>query len=75
MCQIARSYQCEVKRLFSRNGLKRCAMGTEFRRKDCQGSVKLRGKHVSQGPEHKFRQESEYCPAGIYFRRNPRELR
>jgi hypothetical protein len=80
-------YQCEVKKLFSRNGEKRWEWvistvadairdgASEFRCKDCHGAVKLHGKHVAHGPaphvEHKSRQDSEYCPAGIYFRQNP----
>ena len=54
----------------------------EFRCKDCHGAVKLYKKHVAGGPaphaEHKVRHDSEYCPAGMYFRqatdgREPRE--
>lgn len=45
---------------------------TEFRCKDCHGSVKLHKRHVANGPaphvEHKVRLDSEYCPAGMYFR-------
>jgi len=80
-------YECEVKKLFLRNGVKRWewAVSTvadairdgarDFRCKDCHGEVRLHGRHVAHGPaphvEHKSRQDSEYCPAGIYFRQNP----
>jgi hypothetical protein len=80
-------YDCEVKRLYMRDGEKRWqwvtasvsdAVGhgdTHYRCKDCHGAVKLHGKNVANGPaphvEHKSRQDSEYCPAGIYFRQNP----
>ena len=81
-----RIYQCEVKKLFSRYGAKRWEWVmssvadalrdgvSEFRCKDCHGAAKLHGKHVAHGPsphvEHKSRQDSEYCPAGMYFRQN-----
>ena|ERR1700736_5870129 len=77
-------YECEVKKLFKKDGLNewrwvvrlvKDAISdgvTEFRCKDCHGAVKLLGKNVAHGPsphvEHKSRQDSEYCPAGIYFR-------
>src|SRR5947209_3991557 len=77
-------YECEVKRQFKIDGVKvwrwitmpvkdALAEGvTEFRCKDCHGAVKLHGKHVAHGPaphvEHKSRQDSEYCPAGFYFK-------
>ena len=80
-------YRCEVKKLFLRNGQKTLEWvevavadairdaAIEYRCKDCQGAVKLHGKHVLHGPaphvEHRSRQDSEYCPAGIHFRRNP----
>jgi hypothetical protein len=45
---------------------------TEFRCKDCHGSVKLHKRHVATGPaphvEHKLRGDSEYCSGGMYFR-------
>jgi hypothetical protein len=82
-----RIYECEVKKLFLRNGVKTwqwvaMAVGdalregaTEFRCKDCHGTVKLHSKHVAHGPaphvEHKSRQDSEYCPSGFYFKQNP----
>jgi len=82
-----RIYQCEVKKLFSRNGEKRWEWVTssvadalrdgvsEFRCKDCHGAVRLHGKHVAHGPaphvEHKSRQDSEYCPSGMYYRQHP----
>lgn len=85
-------YECEVKKLFKKDGINewrwvvrpvKDAISdgvTEFRCKDCHGAVKLLGKKVAHGPEphvvHKSRQDSEYCPAGIYFRQNPgREAR
>jgi hypothetical protein len=51
-----------------------------YRCKDCHGKVKLFDKHVSHAAsphaEHISRQDSEYCPAGMYFRQNPgREAR
>ncbi len=55
---------------------------TEFRCKDCHGAVKLFKSHKVGGPgshvEHKVREDSEYCPAGLYFQkatdgREPRE--
>lgn len=80
-------YECEVKKLFVRNGQKELAWVTmsvadaladgvtEYRCKDCHGQVKLHGKHVERGPaphvEHRSRQDSEYCPTGFYFRQNP----
>lgn len=45
---------------------------TDFRCKECHGEVKLLRKNVAHGAaahaEHKVRQDSEYCPMGIYFR-------
>jgi hypothetical protein len=80
-------YTCEVKKLFLRNGEKvwnwvvaevaDAIRGevTQFRCKDCHGAVRLHGKHVKHGPaphvEHKSRQDSEYCPSGMYFRQHP----
>ena len=80
-------YDCEVKRLYFRDGKKQWIWitmpvkkaleeaATEFRCKDCHGAVKLHGRHVAHGPaphiEHKSRKDSEYCPAGFYFRQNP----
>jgi len=80
-------YECEVKKLFLRDGTKRWEWvvmpvadairngATEFRCKDRHGSVRLHGKHVAHGPaphvEHKSRQDSEHCPAGFYFRQCP----
>jgi hypothetical protein len=81
-------YEYEVKKLFMRAGGKRLGWviatvadairdgATEYRCKDCHGAVKLHGKHVQHGPaphvEHKSRQDSEYCPAGMYFRHHAR---
>ena len=46
---------------------------TEFRCKDCGGEVKLFRTHKVGGPaphaEHKNRQDSEYCPTGMHFRK------
>ena len=46
---------------------------TEFRCKDCGGAVKLFKRNVANGPaphiEHKLRSDSEYCAAGMYFRK------
>jgi len=80
-------YECEVKKLFMRDGVKRWEWlrmsvadairegATEFRCKDCHGAVRLHGKHVAHAPaphvEHKSRQDSEYCPSGMYFRQHP----
>ena len=47
---------------------------TEFRCKDCGGAVKLFRSHKADGPgshvEHKSKQDSEYCPAGLHFRKS-----
>jgi hypothetical protein len=83
-------YECEVKVLFKRDGEKYTkwvvrpvadailAGATEFRCRDCHGAVRLHGKNVAHGPtphvEHKSREDSEYCPAGIYFRQNPERI-
>ena len=80
-------YECEVKVLFKRDGAKYrkwvvrsvadaiVACATEFRCKDCSGAVRLLGRNVAHGSlphvEHKVREDSEYCPGGMYFRRNP----
>jgi hypothetical protein len=80
-------YSCQVKKLFVRDGEKVWDWviadvadairdeATQFRCKDCFGAVRLHRKHVENGPaphvEHKSRQDSEYCPAGMYFRRHP----
>ena len=46
---------------------------TEFRCKDCFGELKLFKSHKAGGSapyaEHKSRQDSEYCPAGMYFQK------
>ena len=46
---------------------------TEFRCKDCGGEVKLFRTHKVGGPaphaEHKSRQDSEYCPTGMHFKK------
>lgn len=48
---------------------------TNYRCKECHGKVRLHGRHVQHGPaphaEHCSRQDSEYCPLGIYFRQDP----
>lgn len=80
-------YECEAKKLFLRNGRKRwewvvvavkdgLALKADFVRcKDCHGKVRLHDKKVEAGPaphaEHRSRADSEYCPAGMYFRQNP----
>jgi hypothetical protein len=47
----------------------------EYRCKDCHGKVKLLNKHLPNAAaphaEHISKQDSEYCPAGMYFRQNP----
>ena len=47
----------------------------EYRCKDCHGRVRLHGKNIPHGPsphaEHMSKQDSEYCPSGMYFRQNP----
>jgi hypothetical protein len=44
---------------------------SEFRCKDCHGAVKLFTRRAANGPasyvEHKIKQDSEYCPAGMHF--------
>ena len=46
---------------------------TEFRCKDCHGEVKLVKTHKASGStahaEHKSRQDSEYCTAGLHFQK------
>jgi hypothetical protein len=46
---------------------------TDFRCKHCFGEVKLFRSHKVGGPaphtEHKRREDSEYCIAGMYFKR------
>jgi hypothetical protein len=45
---------------------------TEFRCSDCTGAVKLHRRHFSDAPPsfitHKLKTDSEYCPAGLFFR-------
>jgi hypothetical protein len=47
---------------------------TEFRCQHCFGAVKLFRSHKADGPgshvEHKSKQDSEYCPAGLHFRKS-----
>ena len=85
-----RIYHCEVKKLFKRGDQKTWEWVTmsvadaikdgvtKFRCKDCHGAVRLHGRHVAHGPaphvEHRSRQDSDYCPAGMYFRQNPGRL-
>jgi hypothetical protein len=80
-------YSCEVKKLFIREGKKGWKWVTmnvsdairdevtEFRCEKCHGAVKKHSKLVPHGPaphvEHKSRDDSEYCPAGHYFKQNP----
>ena len=78
-------YECEVKRrrIAARGGYEPFwkvknvgeALGdgdTEFRCKDCHGSVKLHKQRVVTGPAahavHMSKHDSEYCPSGFYFR-------
>lgn len=46
---------------------------TEFRCSDCTGAVKLHRHHVPDAPPphvaHKLKSDSEYCPAGLIFRK------
>ena len=46
---------------------------TEFRCSDCTGAVKLHRHHAPDAPPphiaHKLKTDSEYCPAGIFFRK------
>ncbi len=46
----------------------------ELRCSDCTGAVKLHRRHIADAPPphiaHKFRSDSEYCPAGVYFRKS-----
>ena len=78
-----RIYECEVKRKRIIDGTRstfwkvktvREALednDVEFRCKDCHGDVKLFKRNLANVPaphvEHKHRQDSEYCPAGVYF--------
>ena len=82
-----RIYKCEIKRLFIRNGEKRsewkrvsvtealATKPTDVRCAECHGKVRLHGRNVTHGPtphaEHRSRQDSEYRPAGHYFKQNP----
>ena len=77
-------YECEVRRFFLVDGTKvkrwtvkpvRDAIeleNAEIRCKDCWGEVKVFRKHAAHAAaphvEHKLRQDSEYCPSGMYFR-------
>lgn len=88
--ELEKMYECEVKKLFLRDGRKREEWtavpvadairenAARYRCKHCHGAVRLHGRNVQHGPsphaEHKSRQDSEYCPTGIYFRRNPGRL-
>jgi hypothetical protein len=46
---------------------------TEFRCPDCTGAVKIHRHHVPDSPPphiaHKLKSDSEYCPAGLFFRK------
>lgn len=80
-------YECEAKKLVIRNGIKVREWKalpvrevieenlSEYRCKACHGRVRLHGKHIKNGPaphaEHLSKQDSEYCPMGIYFRKTP----
>jgi len=45
----------------------------ELRCSDCTGAVKLHRRHIASAPPphiaHRLKTDSEYCPAGIHFRR------
>ena len=47
---------------------------TELRCSDCTGAVKLHRRHIADAPPphiaHKFKTDSEYCPAGLHFRKS-----
>ena len=81
---VEKIYECEVKRrrISARGGyepfwkVKNVADAlmdgdTEFRCKDCHGSMKLHKQRVATGPashaEHAFKHDSEYCPSGFHF--------
>lgn len=84
MSKEEKLYECEVKRIRVTNGKRsffwklksvREALednDTEFRCKDCHGEVKLFRRHAAHAAaphvEHKRRQDSEYCPTGMYFK-------
>ena len=78
-------YECEVKRrrVAAKGGyepfwkLKNVAEAlvdgdTEFRCKDCHGSMKLHKQRTPTGAvahaEHASKIDSEYCPSGLHFR-------
>jgi hypothetical protein len=77
-------YSCEVKRIRIVDGKRssfwkeksvRVAVedeDTEFRCKDCHGAVKLFRKHAAHAAAphivHLRREDSEYCPEGMYFK-------
>jgi hypothetical protein len=79
-------YECEIKKLFRRDGQNRWewkvvpvreaieAKTAEVRCKHCHGRVKLLDKHISKSPAphavHNSRQDSEHCIAGFYFRQH-----
>ena len=83
MSNKEKMYECEAKRTFIVEGARRRKWmvvpvvdlvdrgDTEFRCKDCRGEVKLFRKRGENGAPphvvHKLRQDSEYCPAGLYF--------
>ena len=80
-------YTCEIKKLYIRSDEKVWDWvisvvadairdeAAQFRCKDCHGAVRLHKQHVEHGPaphvEHKRHDDSEYCPAGMHFRRHP----
>lgn len=83
MTKKEQMYECEVKRIRIVDGKRsffwklktvREALednDTEFRCKDCHGEVKVLKRQVARVPtphvEHKLREDSEYCPTGMYF--------
>jgi hypothetical protein len=80
-------YECEAKKPVVRDGVKVrewrvvpvaeviAEQLSEYRCKDCHGRVRLHRKRVKNAPaphaEHLSRQDSEYCPKGMYFRQSP----
>ncbi len=82
--ELEKIYECEVKRrrVSAKGGyepfwkVKNVGEAvidgdTEFRCKDCHGSIKLHKQRVQNGAAayvaHAWKQDSEYCPAGLNF--------
>ena len=83
--ELEKIYECEVKRrrVAAKGGyepfwkVKNVGEAvidgdTEFRCKDCHGSIKLHKQRVQNGAaayvEHAWKPDSEYCPAGLLFK-------